>query len=192
MILIPARARTRSSLVTGIFVSQGAWCGDSTVSIVRQYDTFENWDVILHLQKKFAARSLMKKAEAEKNYEEFRGIVLSVIPDGATPVFKWVWYYYHLFQKAFPDATFVFPFRKGMDPFVYRFMLNVKQEHGGFFVDTDLLYEHNFDQIKKVVELCGLTWNERKARDVFDPVLHSGGHYIGRPKFSDKKVVRNA
>jgi hypothetical protein len=167
MILIPALGRTRSSLVAGIFEASGAWVGSSTVSMINVHDTFENWDVIMYLQKKFALRGPMHEANARRYAPEFHRFVMSIIPEDRVVCLKFVWYYDLLFRYAFPDADYyfvsrtVFPKRKKQRKKI-AFDHYKSQMRGGTWIDTELLHARDFSEIKPIIDQhSALKWNQQ-------------------------------
>lgn len=167
MILMPVLGRTRSSLVAGIFEASGAWVGSSTVSMINRYDTFENWRVILHLQKKFGLRARMEKLEAEKEAPAFREFVETVVPHDRVVCLKFVWYYDLLFRCAFPDSDFYFVSRSNFpikNRAVKKRAFNYYKLHmrNGTWIDTEKLVKHDFSEIRPIIDqYSALQWNQQ-------------------------------
>lgn len=194
MILMPVMGRTRSSLVAGIFEASGAWVGDTTVSTLRRYDTFENWDVILYLQENFGNRGPMSEDTARQEAPAFREFVQSVIPDDRLVLLKFIWYYHLLFRYAFPDAHFYFVHRavwpEAMDAPIKRkkegMFLHYRREMlDGTWIDTERMIENppDFREIQHVIDqYSALQWNSQGV----DALQAS----CGSKKFKFKKRMR--
>ena len=188
MILMPVVGRTRSSLVAGIFAASGAWVGSSTVSMVNRYDTFENYDVIMYLQKKFSLRGLMEPANALRYAPEFREFVASVVPEDRVVCLKFVWYYAPLFRAAFPDEDYYFVSRDVFHPktdvakkrialFQY-----AKAMPLGTWIDTEMLIKSppDFLQMQTIIDQhSALKWDSQAV----DALYASNGDW----KFDNMK-----
>lgn len=181
MIIIPALGRTRSSLVAGIFYASGAWVGDTTVSKVRQYDAFENWDVIMYLQKNFALRDPMTMEQAQAAAPAFRNFVNDLVPEGRLPCFKFVWYYDLLFRYAFPDAHYYFVSRDFMEralsegkPVAWwseRITMFSDYQNNmldGVWIDGEKLRVRDFSEIRPLIDQhSALQWNRQAVNAVY-------------------------
>lgn len=194
MILIPVMGRTRSSIVAGIFEASGCWVGDTTVSTLRRYDTFENWDVIMYLQNRFGNRGEMSQLTAHKEAPAFRKFVQSIIPDDRLVMLKFIWYYHLLFHYAFPNASFYYVQRivwpSEMDGGTQRkkegMFLHYRREMlDGTWIDTERLIENppDFRQIQAIIgKHSALKWNPQGV-----DALQTA---VGSKRFKDMKRMR--
>lgn len=177
MIIIPVLGRTRSSLIAGIFEASGAWVGSSMISHVRQYDTFENLDVIQYLQETFGNREQMSGLTARKAAPQLRKFVQSVVPEDRVICLKFIWYYHLLFRYAFPESDFYFVHRKNFSGH----FLNARKKTGmfnkyrremksGTWIDSDRLIgmERDFTEIRSIIaRYSSLKWNQQAVRTLY-------------------------
>lgn len=137
--------------------------------MVNRYDTFENWDVIMYLQKKFGLRKPMHPDNVRRYAPEFKKFVESVVPQDQLVCLKFVWYYEPLFRAAFPHADYYFVSRREFPVIdtkkkAERFREYKKNMTDGTWIDTERLIENPPDlrQIQHVIgQHSALKWDSQ-------------------------------
>ena len=163
MICIPAAARTRSSLVAGIFVACGAWCGEDSFSKIGGYRTRENRDVIEYLNTE-------RRSISSRVFKGLRKLVEEIAPPDRVVIFKYDYSFDPVFRRAFPEATFYFVSRDDYprDAPNYQTYLNKCARQKGSWMNSNRIIERDFSVIRAMVEANGLVWNRSSVLGEFN------------------------
>lgn len=174
VICISVQGRTRSSLVAGIFERCGAWVGDTRIAYLRGYDTYENHEALSFIQRFTDGRYFCRIGQARRIGPRLNKFMSYVLPKDRPACFKFTYYFHHVFQCAYPWAHFYYCTRSNYNPgrkeryetyLLWLLRKGVPQER---IIDTDLLLEHDWSQIRPIVESHGLTWNEEAVSDLMN------------------------
>lgn len=174
-------SRSRSSMVSKIFVEHGVWWGDTLVQC-SGYDTYENQN-IKSLQNKYKpqwGRPFMRPVEADlKVFEEFQKQLAKLVPVDRTWMMKTGVEYFPAYESLNPYNVFIYrppedvarslvektkaDYRVAHDVAMWRYdyMSQIKKEHGGVWINTDDVHCGDYSDVKEALEYCDIVFDEK-------------------------------
>lgn len=183
-IMLWMTSRSRSSLVSQIFINHGVWWGDTPAQI-SGYEMNENQN-IKNLLKKFKTKYWKKihlTPVSPQWNQEFETKLEQIVPPDKTWMMKTGVEYYNAFQGLNPYNIFIRRPARDVatslsnkrsdvtfeDAYIAakwrtRYMNDLREEYGGVDVHTDRILEGDFSEIKHAIEYCGLEFDEDVAR----------------------------
>lgn len=176
-------SRSRSSLVSSIFIKHNVWWGN-TPKQISGYTSWENQN-IKALQNRFKAKYWKKihltPVSSQWN-AEFINQLKKIVPENQTWMMKTGVEYFNAFKDLIPYNIFI---RRPADQVAksltskradviyddalyaaewrFDFMDKLKAEYGGVDVHTDKIIQGDFSEIKEAIEYCGLKFDEKAA-----------------------------
>lgn len=183
-IMLWITSRSRSSMVSKIFVEHGVWWGNTLVQC-SGYDTYEN-QKIKALQNKYKpqwGRPYMKPIQTSPEiFKKFQRELFKIVPPDRTWMMKTGIEYFNAYESLEPFNIFIY--RPAEDvarslvkktradykvalktaKWRYDYMSKLEEKYGGKWVDTDRVHDGDFEQIKDALEYCGIGPNEEKIK----------------------------
>ena len=184
-IMLWITSRSRSSMVSNIFIQHGVWWGNTHAKI-SGYEMYENQE-IKQLQNKYNpkwGRPFCRPIEASDDvFLDFRRELRKIVPDGVKWMMKTGVEYFNAYKALKPYNVFIrrnpedvakslsskrkdVQYEEALKVAKWRFayMEELEREHGGVYVNTDLIKAGEFSQIKMALEYCGLEPDEEKIK----------------------------
>ncbi len=183
-IMLWITSRSRSSLVSSIFIQHGVWWGDTPVQI-NGYTSWENQH-IKGLLKEFKTKYWKKvhlTPVSPKWNDEFEQKLSKLVPSDQTWMMKTGVEYFNAFKDLDPYNIFIrrpaedvarslankrrdVVYQDALDAANWRFeyMDKLRDQYGGVDVDTDRIVANDFEQVQQAVEYCELTFDEEAAK----------------------------
>ena len=182
-IMLWMTSRSRSSMVSSMFIEHGVWWGDTPAKI-SGYEMNENQN-IKALLKRFKTKYWKKvhlTPVSPKWNDEFTLELKKLVPS-TTWMMKTGVEYFPAFLDTNPYNIFIY--RKAEDVahslaskrqdviykdalhaanWRYNYMSELQQRYGGVFVNTDELIDNDFTTINRVIEYCGLVYDEAATK----------------------------
>ena len=190
-IMLWITSRSRSSMVSNIFIKHGVWWGKTVATQNwrengkhHSYVSYENQN-IKALMKKYKL-SHWKKVHMTPVFhvDGFITDLAKIVPKDQTWMMKTGVEYFNAFKELNPyniyikrspegvakslstkrpDATY----KDAYEAAVWRFnyMDQLQEQHGGISVNTDDIIKDDFTQMQQAIEYCGLEWSEEAARE---------------------------
>lgn len=190
-IMLWITSRSRSSLVSSMFINHGVWWGNTRVKQewadpngeLTSYISYENQDIKkllfeyktshwkkVHLTPVFAVPKFLEK-------------LANIVPANETWIMKTGVEYFNAFQGLDPYNIYITRkpedvarslcekrtgtnYQEAVDVAVWRFnyMQQLQKQFGGVFVNTDNLVQDDFSEVQEAIEYCGLTYDEAAAK----------------------------
>lgn len=181
-IMLWITSRSRSSMVSNIFIEHGVWWGDTRAQI-NGYEMFENQNikkVLFKYKTKYWKKVHLTPVFPVNGFAED---IAKITPQDKTWMMKTGVEYFNAFKELNPYNIFIKRSPEGVatslsskrpdvnydDAYkaaVWRFnyMEELEMAHGGVSVDTDKIVNDDFSEMKAAIEYCGLVWDEEAAR----------------------------
>ena len=184
-------SRSRSSMVSNIFINHGVWWGDTIATQDymennkrKSYVSYENQN-IKALLLKYKTKH-WKKVHLTPVFpvDGFTQDLSKILPSDKTWMMKTGVEYFNAFKELNPYNIFIKRTPEGVakslsskranasyddayEAAVWRFnyMDELQKEFGGVSVNTDNIINNDFSEMKEAIEYCGLTFSEDKARE---------------------------
>lgn len=183
-IMLWITSRSRSSMVSKIFVEHGVWWGNTLVKC-SGYDTYEN-QKIKSLQNKYKpqwGRPYMKPIQTSSQvFEKFQRELAKIVPSDKTWMMKTGVEYFNAYESLNPYNIFIYRPAKDVAKSLvkktkadyqialktaewrYKYMIEIEYKHGGKWVNTDNVYNGDYSQVREALEYCGLVPDEEKIK----------------------------
>lgn len=189
-IMLWITSRSRSSMVSNIFIKHGIWWGDT---IARQswmengkhqsYVSYENQN-IKALLKKYKT-NYWKKVHLTPVFpvNGFAKDLAKVVPKDKQWMMKTGVEYFNAFKELNPYNIYIkrspegvaeslstkradVVYKDAYDTAVWRFnyMDELQEQFGGVNVSTDKIVKGDFSEMKQAIEYCELEWDLKKAK----------------------------
>lgn len=190
-IMLWITSRSRSSLVSAIFIKHGVWWGNTIATQdwveggkPQSYVSYENQN-IKALLKLYKTRH-WKKVHLTPVFpvQGFVDDLYEIVPRDQQWMMKTGVEYFNAFKELNPHNIFVKRSPEGVatslstkrsdvvydDAYkaaVWRFnyMDKLQDKFGGVSVDTDKIIQGDFSEMQTAIEYCGLQWDENKAKE---------------------------
>ena len=190
-ILLWITSRSRSSMVSNIFIHHGVWWGDTVATQNwteggnrKSYISYENQNVKKILMKYKTKH--WKKVHLTPVFpvDGFTRDLAKILPSDKTWIMKTGVEYFNAFKELNPYNIFIkrtpegvakslstkrrdVVYKDAYDAAVWRFqyMNDMQQEHGGVSVDTDKIVEGDFSEMQQAIEYCGIEFDLEKAKE---------------------------
>ncbi len=190
-ILLWITSRSRSSMVSNIFIHHGVWWGNTVATQNwteggnrKSYISYENQNVKKVLMKYKTKH--WKKVHLTPVFpvDGFARDLTKILPSDKTWIMKTGVEYFNAFKELNPYNIFIkrapegvakslstkrrdVVYKDAYDAAVWRFqyMNDMQQEHGGVSVDTDKIVEGDFSEMQQAIEYCGLEFDLEKAKE---------------------------
>lgn len=181
-IMLWITSRSRSSLVSKIFINHGVWWGD-TYAEISGYEMYENQN-IKTLLKKYKT-NYWKKVHLTPVFpvKGFVDDLAKLVPENGSWMMKTGVEYFNAFTELKPYNIFIkrpaedvakslsskrsdVKYEDALHAARWRFdyMDKLQEEFGGVDVNTDKIIAGDFMEIKEAVEYCGIPFCEEAAR----------------------------
>jgi len=190
-ILLWITSRSRSSLVSKIFINHGVWWGNTIAKEAflvdgaeSSYITYENQDIktLLHDYKtRYWHKVHLTPVSPQWNIE-FENDLAAFLPTNKTWMMKTGVEYFNAFKDMNPYNIFIkrnaedvaqslcnkrpdANYKEALEVAEWRFnyMDGLRHQHGGVVVDTDRIVHGDFSQVQEAIEYCGLRYEEESA-----------------------------
>ena len=190
-IMLWITSRSRSSMVSNIFIHHDVWWGDTVATQDymennkrKSYVSYENQNVKALLLKYKTKH--WKKVHLTPVFpvDGFTRDLSKILPSDKTWMMKTGVEYFNAFKELNPYNIFIKRTPEGVakslsskranasyddayEAAVWRFnyMDELQKEFGGVSVNTDNIINNDFSEMKEAIEYCGLTFSEDKARE---------------------------
>ncbi len=189
-IMLWITSRSRSSLVSKMFINHDVWWGNTKVKQhwtdadgQQSYVSYENQNIkkLLKLYKEYFWKKVHLTPVFPVAGFEIR--LAEIVPDDKIWMMKTGVEYFNAFKGLNPYNIFILrnprdvahslrqktkaryhvALRSAQWRFAY--MKRLQSEYGGVFVNTDNIIQNDFSEIKEAIEYCGLTYDEEAARE---------------------------
>ena len=183
-------SRSRSSMVSNIFIHHGAWWGDTVATQDyleegkrKSYVSYENQNIkglLLKYKQQYWKKVNMTPVFA---VEGFADDLAKIVPTDKTWMMKTGVEYFNAFKELNPYNIYIKRSPEGVahslsskranatyedayEAAVWRFnyMDELQKEFGGVSVSTDKIINNDFSEMKEAIEYCGLEFNEESAK----------------------------
>lgn len=185
-IMLWITSRSRSSMVSKIFVEHGVWWGDTLVQC-SGYDTYENQN-IKNLQNRYNkqwGRPFMRAIDAPLAvFEKFQKDLNNIVPNDKTWMMKTGIEYFNAYESINPYNIFIYRPAESVAKSLcnkrsdanydealsaarwrYKYMEKIYKKHGGKWVFTDnVIEEDDYSQIRSALKYCGIAYNEKAIK----------------------------
>ena len=189
-IMLWITSRSRSSMVSNIFIHHGVWWGDTIATQdyiekgkPKSYVSYENQN-IKALLFKFKQRH-WKKVHLTPVFPVagFTQALSKIVPTDKTWMMKTGVEYFNAFKELNPYNIYIkrspegvanslsskradVKYQDAYDAAVWRFnyMDQLQEQYGGVSVSTDSIIDDDFSEMKEAIEYCGLEFDEEAAR----------------------------
>ena len=183
-IMLWMTSRSRSSMVSAIFIAHGVWWGD-THKKISGYETNENQNIKVLLQKYKAKhwKKIHLTPVSPKWNKQFNKDLEKIVPANKQWMSKTGVEYFPAFVDLNPYNIFIYrrpedvakslndkrvdvQYRDALHAAKWRFkyMKQLQEQHGGVFVNTDEVIKGDFTSIRDAIEYCGLMFDEEATR----------------------------
>lgn len=184
-ILLWMTSRSRSSMVSAIFIEHGVWWGN-TPATISGYEMNENQNIkkILKKYKSKWGRPYMRAIAADDDvFQNFQDDLARVVPSDKTWMMKTGVEYFPAYESLNPYNVFItrnpedtarslsdkrhdVDFEDALKTANWRFnfMKQLQLQHGGIFVSTDKIITGDFSDIQQAIEYCDIVYNEEATK----------------------------
>jgi hypothetical protein len=182
-------SRSRSSLVSKIFINHGLWWGNTPAyqtwradGVEHKYLSYENQHIKQLMNRYRRKHWPVVHCNPVHHVDGFIADLADIVPENERWVCKTGVEYYPAFQALDPYNVFVYrdpttvarslcEKRPGTDyddaltavQWRFDYMARLMGEHGGVVVNTDDIVAGDFEGIRAAVEYCGLAYDQRAA-----------------------------